>query len=334
MTDFEKARQATIVFSNVFGDIPIGGQTPRSIDDFDARLTDDAHNKGRFRDSEFAIGPWPQLGEYGAVLIEHLREGQFERARKEGIDTDNLEEAASSLDLHPDLVTLASSLHQAIAVVVNHAPRTTTHHAQKENGDEFYVGVTQSNVQVFAQLPYFRGLQARGLLKSFHRIPNNSGLWLKDEQYRSSSVTQARVHPELLVPADPSLIPPIGLDGRVAYADTFGNVRLEVKDIKTIKELLAEVPEVRLTIAGIRKTLLLAVGKSLQKNRPDQLSIYVNPADKPTSEGPAYIEIARRVDDPVGNHDHAYARLSALATDGSGVLDPRRWDELNIEISA
>lgn len=334
MSEFDRPRGATIVFSDVFGDIPIGERAPKSIVDFDAVITDDVNNQGRFHNGQFPIGAWPEIGEYGAVLVEHLRESQMERAEKEGVDSDNLEDVIAEGGLHPDILTLAESLLKTVVVVVNHAPRTADHHASRKNGDEFYAGITQSGVQVFAQLPYFRGLQARGLLRDFYRIPNNSGLWIPKEQYRSSSVTQARTRPELLQPADPNQIPQPELEGRVAYADFFGNVRLEVKNVKPLRDLLAEARQVRLRIDGVKQALMLAVGSSLEDNDPNQLSIYFNPADKPADQGPAYVEIARRVDDPVGNQDHAYSRLSRLAAKGSGLIDPRQWNNLNIEIDA
>lgn len=333
MSEFDRQRGATIVFSDVLGNLPLG-QQDLALDDFDARLTDDARNKGRFTDREFAIGAWPEIGEYGAVLIEQLREEQLERAKAEGIDTDNLKEARDDARLHPDLRTLAASLNDTVAVVVNHAPRTANHQVNGENGDEFFAGITGTGVQIFAQLPYFRGLRARGALRQLFRIPNQSGLWLPKEQYRSSSVTQARVHPELLCPSNVTVVPPIELDGRVAYADTFGNVRLEVKDIKPIRDLLADVTEARLKIADKAGELVLAVGRSLHENRQNQPTIYFNPADKAVASGPAYLEIANRVDDPVRARNHAYALLSRLAANGAGVLDPRDWNKLNVKLDA
>ena len=333
MSEFDRRRGATIVFSDVIGNIPLGHAEP-TVDDFDARLTDDARNKGRFIDREFGIGAWPEIGEYGAVLIEQLREEQFERAKNEGIDTDNLKYVSNDVGLHPDLRTLAASINDTVAIVVNHAPRTKEHHASGENGDEFFAGITHTGLQVFAQLPYFRGLRARGALKRLLRIPNESGLWLPKEQYRSSSVTQARVHSELLCAADIDLVPPIDLDGRVAYADTFGNVRLEVKDVKLIRDLLADVSRVRLKISHKAGELVLAVGQSLHENRQNQPTIYFNPADKTAGSGPAYLEIANRVDDPVRAPNHAYALLCRLATGGAGILDPRDWNKLNVKLDA
>src|SRR5689334_11291390 len=160
MTDFENRREATIQFSDVFGELP--AMDGNALPDFDAVLTAQVRNTNRWRDMHFPTGAWPELGDYGAVLLDQLRQEQIDNSLVAARLTDG--------SLQPDLEALKVSLESTLVGVVNCAPRRADHHEKGVNGDEFHVGITTSGVEIYAQLPYFRGLKARGRLTKLFRI--------------------------------------------------------------------------------------------------------------------------------------------------------------------
>ena len=328
-----RVREATIQFSDVFGEIPtpLVASAP-VLPDFDAILTAKVRNCGHFTDSQFAIGAWRELGGYGAVLIEELRWGQLARALEYGLDPAVLDEDTNLHVLHPDVAMLARSLTRAIVVVVNSAPRTADHHARSENGDEFYVAVTRSGVEVYAQAHFLAGLAARSWITALFRIPNGSGAWADGEQFRSSCVTQVRSRTELLVKEDLSVIPLFEAGGRVAYADTFGNVRVEVPHLRELAQRLATGGSATVTADGGRPLEVRVVSR-LTGIPEGELGLYLNPADVVESEGPGYLELARRVSSPVNNPTNAYRTLvESLGEDPAG-FDPAQWSRRSISIS-
>lgn len=333
MADFERSgfelgREATIQFSDVFGSLPIGGVSD-GIVDFDAALTAQVRNTGRFVDAQYPIGAWPAVGDYGAVLLDQLRGEQTDRALK-AVNSDDPD--------HPDYQVLASSLDTRLVAVVNSAPRTEEHRATGQNGDEFHVGVTASGLEVYAQLPYFRGLNARGLLTSLHRIPNDGGVWPEGEQFRSSVVTQARTQSDVLKPISTDAIPNIDLSGRLAYVDKFGNVRLEVADIDDATDKLSSHGALSLKISGRAASLAVQAVSCLTDIEEGELGIYHNPTERQESGNrrngirPGYLELIRRVSDPNRGTNHAYNSLAGLISDDARGLDPRVWDETDIRI--
>lgn len=324
MTSFERRREATIQFSDVFGDLPVSARKP-GIPDFDAVLTAQVRNTGRFSDAYFPIGDWPALGDYAAVLIEQLRADQLSSHQNINAKT------------HPDEAALAASLGAAVVAIVNCAPRRADHHQEGENGDAFFVGLTAGGAEVFAQLPYLRGLHARGQLRELYMIPNDSGVWAPGEQFRSSCVTQARRSPEILEPVglDESCpIPALELDGRVAYADKFGNIRLEVKNIQALQDVLSPDNKVVLDIDGMAQLTDVLAVKQLTDIPEGKLGIYRNPADNHGDEGVAYLELVRRVSNPNNSASHAYASLVQQIADDPTSFNPAEWENINITIEA
>ena len=301
--------EAVIQFSDVFGFLPTSnpGTTKRTstdLIDFDAILSAQVGNTGRFRDGEFPIGSWPALGDYATVLLWQLRESQIqERSAK------------------------------PIVAVVNCAPRTSGHFEAGTNGDEFYVATTDNGIEIYSPVANLRGLAARGLIKTLHRIPNDSGLWAEGEQFRSSTVVQARNHSSILEPAELSDIPKITQDTRVAYADKFGNVRLEVADRRAVGKILdSGVNSVRLKIGAYGELVVRVVGK-LSEIPEDKIGIYRNPSEiDGTIEGPGYIELVRRVSSPNTATNHAHETLLKGVPGGHRKDFPARWEQTNITI--
>ena len=124
-TDFlAREREATVQFSDVFGGLPTGGGATH---DFDAVLTAQVRNTGRFIDSHFPIGDWPMLGDYAAVLLEQIR----------GMQTQMHQRFSQTQPNHPDTAMVQASLGKAIVAVVNSAPRRSDHHTQNKKATSF-----------------------------------------------------------------------------------------------------------------------------------------------------------------------------------------------------
>lgn len=324
---FARPREATIQFSDVFGAIP-GTEhfDASSLYDFDAELTAQVRNVGKFHDAQFSIGYWPELGDYGAVLLEELRRyQQHEAHRKLGTE--------QGLPEHPDTLVLHQSLQHAVVAVVNCAPRTHVHQERNVNGEEFHVAVTSSGLEVYAQLPYFRGLHARGWIDKFYRIPNDSGAWPEGEQFRSSCVTQVRSNTDVLVQADVSGIPLLDLPFRVAYVDKFGNVRLECAEMAEVHDLLQPGNTVKLAVDGGKSSVLAHVVNRLTDIPEGEVGLYRNPADDLVSSGPGYLEFVRRVSNPNGHAAHAYATLITATGVDPLQFTPDVWRECALSIT-
>lgn len=328
--EFRRRREATIRFSDVFGEPPING-SPRlqPLHDFDAHLTDQVRQVNRFIDAQYGIGSWPATGDYAAVLLEQLRAEQITKANRLGLVSGA---EIDENDLHPDDITLLRSLGGAVVAVINHAPRTDEHRIKHQNGDGFYAGVTTSEVEIYGQLAFFRGLNARGFLKSFYEIPEKNPIWVPGEQFRSSFVSQARQYPEILEPKPLSEVPALDLEGRVAYADKFGNVRLEIAQVEQFKELLTPGNAVRLTVDGKDLGERIGVYNELPEIPEDQLGLYHNPSEERVEAGVAYYELARRVSGPNNNHNHAYSTLALTASRQRDIISPSDWERIEIQI--
>lgn len=334
MTEFAKEREATITFNDVHGQIPVGPDSFTPITDFDAELTDQVGNTGHFRDAQYGIGQWPALGDYGAVLLDQLRGQQIDDLH---FDVDKSELQINDPDLlHPDLARIFRSLGSAVVGVVNSAPRTKEHHEKNQNGEEFYGGVTKNGVEIFAQLPYFRGLNARGNLRSLFRVPNDARLWTPGEQFRSSVVSRARRFPERLEEVDDidSVAPSLEHDGRLAYVDRFGNVRLEVANVDQAAQTLVPGGGVRLRAIDRGAELKLTAVTRMTDIAEGELGIYHNPADPDNRSGAGYLELVRRVSDPNNADNHAYASLRDAVVGDTQGFKLQDWEEVNLEIDA
>ncbi len=324
---FTRPREATVQFSDVFGAIPgMEHHDASSLYDFDAELTAQVRNAGKFHDAQFSIGYWPELGDYGAVLLEELRRYQKQELLRK-------RSGGSAGPEHPDVLVLHTSVERAVVAVVNCAPRTNVHQELNLNGEEFHVAITSSGLEVYAQLPYFRGLQARGWIEEFYRIPNDAGAWPEGEQFRSSCVTQVRSNTGVLVQEDTAVIPSLDLPIRVAYVDKFGNVRLECADMGKLQELLMPGRAVNLEVEGGRHSITAHVVKRLTDIPEGEVGLYRNPADDPVASGPGYLEFVRRVSNPNGHAAHAYATLIAATGVDAAVFTPDVWRQCALAIS-
>lgn len=330
---FDRREAGLEIFSDVFGRLPLGPPAD-DIVDFDAILTSQAGNKGGFKDNEFPVGRWPELCDYAGVLLVQLRSKQLEKAEKYGVLQAVVENADPEAQCHPYLKRLTDSLQGSLLGVLNHAPRTKEHASTGKNGREFHVGITTYGDEIYSPLAYLRGLKSRGLLAEVLRLPNESGLWTPGEQFRSSSVAELRVQPCIVQPASLADIPDLNLDGRLAYADVFGNVRIEVADIAAVKAILSSQEHAVLQVGDRASRLEVRVVQGLTEIREGELGIYYNPADPYVNEGPAYIELARRVSKPNGHPEHAYRGILEQVTDQPESFNPDHWSEINIQLTA
>jgi hypothetical protein len=315
---FGQPREATIQLSDVYGPLPTDGLHVPPPDDFDAAITSQVRNTGRFHDGEYGISDGGAvLGGYGAVLVDDLRHLQREQALEilEGLGAQSTADLTPGqlATVHPDDKIRLESLDNAVVVVSNSAPRTSEHHETGRNGSDFYVATTESGVEVYAQAHMLSSLDARGRITSLRRIPEGV-VWNPGEQFRSSVVTDARRKPEQLevVERDNWPIPPLQDGIKLAYTDKFANVRLETSDVSGHGEVLREAETVdlvlddgRVAISGIR------VASRMTDIPEGEFGAYFNTADRDVKEGPAYIELVRRVSDPNGGEQHrAYHELA------------------------
>lgn len=173
--DYNRAEAGVIQFSDTYGTLPTGAAA-ETIQDFDADLTTQVGNTGRFHDSQYPIGVWPALCDYAGVLLVQLRTQQLETLERHGITAQNLQTIAAHelAELHPRLQNLAHSLRGSLLGVLNHAPRSAEHNPTDQNGAEFHIGITHFGDEIYSPLQYLRGLQARNLLAGVGRIPKPS----------------------------------------------------------------------------------------------------------------------------------------------------------------
>lgn len=317
---FGLPREATIQLNDVYGPIPVDGLSIPPPDDFDAKITSQVRNTGHFSDGEYAISDGGTvLGSYGLVLIDDLRHQQHEQAGEildrlgaTDISQVNAEQRAS---LHPDDAVRLGSLETSVVAVVNEAARTAEHHTERKNGRDFYAAVTTNGLEAYVTpVDVLAGLDARGRIAALYRIPDGV-VWPDGEQFRSSIASDARRQAGVLepVPRDENWpIPPLPDGVRVAFADKFGNVRLETSDIAKHGEVLSESELVDLTLEDGRVALSgLHVVTRLTEVPEGEVGIYINPADKDADSGPAYFELVRRVSKPNGDTEpRAYHVLS------------------------
>jgi hypothetical protein len=326
-------REATIQLSDVYGPLPIvseasltGGAlqlesrvTIPPPDDLDAAITSQVRNTGRFHDGEYGISDGgAALGGYGVVLVDDLRTQQREEALSilENLGVEHVSDLTEeeSAKIHPDSQIRLDSLGKAVVVVANSAARRSDHHENGNNGDDFYVATTESGVEVYAQAHMLSSLDARGRVETLHRVPEGV-VWTHGEQFRSSVVTDARRKPEDLVPVERDGNWPIPAlpDGiQVVYTDKFANVRLQTSDVTKHSEVLRKTEAVDLVLEDGQVCIDgIKVVTRLTEIPENGFGAYFNPADRDAENGPAYIELIRRVSDCNGNtQPRAYHVLS------------------------
>jgi hypothetical protein len=316
---FGLPRESTLQFNDVYGPLPVDGLSIPPPDDFDAVVTSVVRNTGGFQDREFAISDGGGvLGNYATVLVDDLRHQQREQAMEvlDGLGVTDIADLSPEqrASVHPDDETRLRSLETAVVAVVNEAPRTSDHHQTGQNGNDFYVATTNSGVEVYGQAHLLSSLDARGRIETLHRVPNGR-VWPEGEQFRSSVVSDARRHPEVLeeVPRDENWPVPVLPDGtRLAYADKFGNVRVETSDIHATSKVLSGAERVDLVLEDGQVAIGgLHVVSRLTDIPEGDVGVYVNPADREVENGPGYLEIVRRVSDPNGDtQPRAYHQLA------------------------
>lgn len=308
---FGLPREATIQLSDVFGPAGIGEVSAVAPPhDFDADITAQVRNTGRFSDGQYAISDAHFFADYGIVTIDDLRRRQLEQAQTI-LDELGVERFAEltppqQAEIHPDSLVRLQALGSALVVVANNAPRTAEHQANGRNGNDFYVATTANKLEVYAQAHLLSGLDARRRITSLRRIPEGV-VWEPGEQFRSSVVSDARRQPGKLeaISRDGSWpIPPIADGLRVKFVDKFSNVRLETPDIGVHDKLLREARRVDLVLKGegAQKDQLCIEGirtdvAQLTHLGERQFGIYPNVADGQATDGPAYLEFVRLVGD-------------------------------------
>lgn len=304
-------RQATIQLSDTFGPLGLQLETVPPPEDFDAGLTAQVRNTGRFVDAQFALSDGgTMLGNYGAVLLEDLHAQQQEQAHQilEALGAGSPDELTPDqlAGVHPDSQVRLQTLGESLVAVINSAPRTAEHQKTGQNGNDFYLALTESGVEIYAQAHMLSSLDARGLVKSLFRIPNGL-VWDENEQFRSSVVSDARRMPHVLEPVargDQWPIPKLPDGVRVAYTDKFANVRLETSDVGKHREVLATSETVDLVLSDGQVCLRgIRVVRNLFGIEEGEFGVYFNVADPKATDGPAYLELARRVSECNGNSE-------------------------------
>lgn len=227
-------------FSDVYAEVA-GLQDPEwwQKTDFDASLTDEVESAGFPHAKQVPIGLRPALANYGLVLVDDLVRSQTQRA--------NSYEGA--LKLHADIRTELKESRKAVLALANFAPRDDKNTARGQNGSDFYLAISDSGLEAYVTpLDFLEGLDARNRIIALYRIPNEDHPEFngKHEQFRSARVSRTRRHPGHLVPvfeygnvaallaakADGShpedIIPKETRQGKIAYIDKFGNVKLDL----------------------------------------------------------------------------------------------------------
>jgi hypothetical protein len=315
-------RAATIHFNDALSDVLTPpGASP--IYDFDADLTAQVRNTGRFADAKFAIGPWTSTGDYGAVLLSELRQEQH---RLLGVFEEH------DLAHLSDAEAIRKSLGQMVVGVVNWAVRRQDHHERGQNGDPFYIAELDNGIQIVSQMKFLRGVASRGLVNGLWLINDENPVWPRGEQFRSSIASQLRNFP------DGSVKHPLGLlpkDDRTAialgYSDKYGNGRLEKPEGVESPEIIPG--EVYCIKADGHELKERAIGVTSLTGIPEGwLGIYANPADAERTRGVSYLEIARRVANPNDPSNSAYATIKKIVLPGSDQHPD--WSQVEIELAA
>lgn len=341
MNNPPKPREATIQFSETYGELPLlpkeagfAGSLLRHwlpfslqnarFEDFESRLTNQVNNTGRWVDAEFSIDGWTALGDYGVVLLDRLRQNQ--------IDEYEAGKDVRGFANHPDFKALARSVGEMAVVGVVNPPSGMAESRHVRERDDMYLGIAASGVEIFARLRYFTGLYARGRLERLYQVPG--GL---------SAVTKARNLAASLQETQVKKIPELRHNGRLAYVDVSGNVRLEMRDGRAIDKLFAGHKRAGLYMyaLGFYDKKYGHIGHVSVVSDPaeipeGEMGVYRKPAESGVGNKPQYVELVRRAGDTNSSAGHAYGALCDTflwhAEDDipRSYFTPSMWDDMDI----
>ncbi|MFZ1249242.1 MAG: hypothetical protein WAQ24_02885 [Candidatus Saccharimonadales bacterium] len=288
---FARPNEAEIYFSDVFPrTVPPDTAKWWPYTDFDAGLTTDARNKG-LNDSKYNIAEHSWMVPYYLVLVDDLVRGQQERA-------DKLEQAGN---VHCDAVSFRNRALGAVVVVANQAYRDDAHTVDGMNGEDFHLAVTDFGLEIcVTPLSFLASLEARNRLRALYRIPTKGHPEFNGdyEQFRSSHVATSRQYPnhlervfeypsiEALLKAKesgehPMVIPQHPqLKSRLAFADRFGNIKLETFDMTPLRRARVG-QQLRIIVRNNMATYEFdgAVADNMHSAPGDEFVVYENVSD-------------------------------------------------------
>jgi hypothetical protein len=277
--------------------------------DFDAALTVLFKSTAPVSYQPIPIGIRPWFVSYGLVLLDDLV----------GSNSDHSDKLSQAPRLHADERAELELSRLATVAVANFAPRDDAHTRDNQNGEDFFLAVTTSGLEIYVTpLSFLSGLAKRNRIRALYRIPtaNHPEFNGDDEQFRSAVIARSRRHPDHLVPVyqysdTPALsvakltgtheeiIPTDIRSGHIAFVDKFGNVKLEEPKISRLGNM-AVGREVGLQIIqdGKRYELPVYVAKNLHSAPSETLVIYQNCSDRTANgEDVGFVELMTRVND-------------------------------------
>lgn len=273
--------------------------------DFDSRLTVAAESGGLPALEQVPIGMRPWLGRYGLLLVDDLLRSRQQR----------LQQSSS----HPDFIKELRSSEGAAIAVANYAPRDDANTEQGSNGSDFYLATTTSGLEVYTTpLSFLSGLEARNRITSLYRIPTKGHPEFNgdQEQFRSARIVRTRRHPDHLVPifeyesveelleakaqdTHPGVIPVDKRTGNIAFIDKFGNIKVELSDVRQLQALkLGQEALLRVVNNSVEDEVPVHVSTDLRSAPLGKLAVYANDSDyldRDSSTG--LIELITRVND-------------------------------------
>lgn len=330
----ERPTSGQVRFSDVYAEVVQPGEDLwwRKTD-YDAGLTDEVESSGFPKCLQVPIGLRPWFANYGLVLTDDLVRAQTDRAHaSQALDTDNL---------HPDS---AQEIHEnagGILTLANYAPRDEANTANGANGADFYLAITDADVEVYATpLSSLSGLEARHRITALYRIPTKDHPEFDGdyEQFRSARVVRTRRHPGHLVPIfeyddrktliqakldgnHPQVIPLDSRTGHIGHIDKFGNVRAELKTVSRFQKLrVGKFATLVIVSGGKSHEVGVTVAANLHSAPLGKLAVYANCSDyADTGSDTGFIEVTARVNgNPSTSEETAVFQLLQAVPD----LDP------------
>ncbi|MFZ2513874.1 MAG: hypothetical protein WAW63_05460 [Candidatus Saccharimonadales bacterium] len=305
-----RPEQGQVHFSDVFPEVAGSGTaTWWKSTDFDAALTVASESQGISGVHTIPIGLRAWLAPYGLVLVDDLVAAQSKLAQK----------VHEEVILHPDaLKRKQAAISMATLAVANFAPRDDEHTANNQNGEEFYLAITTSGLEVYAMRRFLGGLAERNRILGLYRIPTKGHPAFdgEHEQFRSARIVRTRWYPNHLEPVFQypdqtalgvarlkgevhDTIPRDPREGHIAFIDKFGNIKLEEKNIKRLDGLTAG-ESIRLIINNLGKSyeIPVSVARDLHSAPHGQLVVYQNCSDANSPGSSAgWVELVARVNE-------------------------------------
>jgi len=273
--------------------------------DFDSGLTVAAESAGFPALEQVPVGVRPWLGRYGLLLVDDLLQSRQQRVK--GSST------------HPDFERETRQSNEAVIAVANYAPRDNENTADGHNGSDFYLATTASGLEIYTTpLSFLSGLEARNRITALYRIPTKGHPEFNGdhEQFRSARVVRTRRHPDHLVPVfeydspdelvkaktedtHPGVIPVDKRAGHIAFVDKFGNIKVELGDVRPLQQLkIGQEAALRVVNNNVEHTLPVHVAADLRSAPLGKLAVYANGSDfTDENSTTGLIELITRVND-------------------------------------